>query len=265
MKSCAMPYFIMTVDLDPPPPSTPNLRVDIGAIRILRILKKYDVKSTFFVTATVAESFPRLMQNIVNEGHEIACHDLDHSPNIQKFDATNMIRRIRKATDIIATHAGVRPVGYRAPLFKISRNQLIALWKNNYVYDSSFVCSPFYGFHRTPFPPKPFYIHLGETFLIEIPLFAGPILPFPIGGSFIRIFGKRWAKLGVKSSLLLKFPLIFYIHPKDVIPRTNGPYWYSYRNTGICAKHLEEVILYAQRQGVVFMRAIDLANIFTKM
>jgi hypothetical protein len=89
-------------------------------------------------------------------------------------------------------------------------------------------------------------------------------MPFPIGGAYIRIFGKKWAKIGVKANFSLKFPLIFYIHPKDIIVRTSGPYWYSYKNTSKCVNFVEETIHYAKKNRAVFIRAVDLADLFTK-
>jgi peptidoglycan/xylan/chitin deacetylase (PgdA/CDA1 family) len=255
-------YFVMTVDVDPPPPSAPNLKLEEGAHMLLQIFKEYGVKSTFFVPATMAEKFPDLMQKIRKNNHEIACHDLDHSPLVCKLGITELIRRIKMATQLIEASSGVRPIGYRAPLFKISQNQWTALYKNEYLYDSSVVCSPFFGYPKIFFPSRPFYISVDRNaHLMELPVSINPIIPLPIGGGYLRIFGEKWAIIGVKANSLFKSPVIFYIHPKDIVFRKSGPHWYSYKNTLNCATFLIKVIQYAKKINATFIRAIDLVNL----
>ena len=49
-----------------------------GLEKILEIMKKSEVKATFFVTGNFAEKNPELVRRIVREGHEVACHGVDH-------------------------------------------------------------------------------------------------------------------------------------------------------------------------------------------
>jgi Predicted xylanase/chitin deacetylase len=49
-----------------------------GRSRILDVLKQNDVKATFFCTGNFAENAPEVMQRIMDEGHEVACHGVDH-------------------------------------------------------------------------------------------------------------------------------------------------------------------------------------------
>ncbi|MEM2292091.1 MAG: polysaccharide deacetylase family protein [Nitrososphaerota archaeon] len=254
-------YFVMTVDVDPPPPSAPYLNIEEGLIKLLKLFKRYNVMSTFFVTATMAEKFPDLMQKIVEDKHEIACHDLDHSVRINSFRLIDLIKRIKVATELIESSSGFRPIGYRAPLFRINRKQWIALVENQYLYDSSVVRSPIYEPRYVFYPSKPFSISLCQNkHLVEIPLSISPLLFAPIGGTYLRIFGAKWAKFSIKFLSALGLPIIFYIHPKDVVARTDGPKWYSYKNTAKCIYFVEEIIQYATKTGATFMRAIDLLN-----
>ena len=50
-----------------------------GTINILDILKKHNVKATFFSTATFAINAQEVIDRIVDEGHEIASHSYFHS------------------------------------------------------------------------------------------------------------------------------------------------------------------------------------------
>lgn len=60
--------IILTFD-DGPTPVTP---------KILDILKEYNVKATFFVIANNAKDHPGTMKRILDEGHIVANHSLDH-------------------------------------------------------------------------------------------------------------------------------------------------------------------------------------------
>jgi peptidoglycan/xylan/chitin deacetylase (PgdA/CDA1 family) len=189
-------YFIMTVDVDPPIPSNPNPEiVEDGVVSLLKLFDKYAIKATFFVPAVVAEKFPIAMEEIVKQRHEMACHGLKHDKMEATLGIREELRIIKTATEIIQSATGVRPIGFRAPLFDINENCWIALQKNDYVYDSSIVCSPLYGNHKIFFPSQPFPLPVSKTSencsLLEIPVSANPFLPFPLGGAYLRIFGSR--------------------------------------------------------------------------
>ena len=49
-----------------------------GTNLILDILKKNKVKATFFCTGNFARNAKDVMKRIVEEGHEVACHGVDH-------------------------------------------------------------------------------------------------------------------------------------------------------------------------------------------
>lgn len=257
--------FVMTVDLDPPPPSTPNLDISSGAMKLLTLFDQHRLKATFFVPANVASSFPEIAREVVKRGHEIACHGLRHDANEATLTVEEENRMIRAATEEIEAVTGSRPVGFRAPLFRLQRSCWIALYKNDYVYDSSLVCSLLHGNHRSLLS-KPFLLSRSnchaECNLLEIPVSVNPFLPFPLGGAYLRIFGSRWAKVGIRTNSIFNAPTVVYIHPKDVIYRTAGHSWYSYRNTANCMQTLKDIILYGKRIGAKFVKACELAELY---
>ena len=256
----------MTIDVDPSLRSIPPFITTAGLVSLVELLDKYAIKATFFVPSSVAEKFPETLLEIAKRGHEVACHGLKHDPWEATLDLNKQLQMIRTATETIQSITGLRPMGFRAPLFRINKHCWTALEKNEYVYDSSVVCSPFYNNHRIFFPKKPFHILVQKTNkhggLLEIPVSANPLLPFPLGGAPLRIFGLRWGIVGVKLNLLSHRPVVFYIHPKDVVPRTYGKNWSSYRNTFSCLKVVDETIKYAKRSGVKFLKALELARLF---
>jgi hypothetical protein len=257
----------MTVDVDPPIPSNPNPNiVRDGVVKLLRLFNKYAIRATFFVPAVMAQNFPEIMESIVKQRHEVACHGLKHDPKEASLSFYEELTIIKNATEIIQSTAGIRPVGFRAPLFNVNENCWRALQKNDYVYDSSVVCFRLYKNHKILFTSRPFLLpasEIGEKCgLIEIPVSANPFLTFPLGGAFFRIFGSRWSKLGIRINFLFGNLVVFYIHPKDVDPRTKGRSWWWYKNTGNCMKLLEKVIKYAKQNGANFTTAYELAKSF---
>jgi len=260
-------YFIMTVDADPPFSSKMDCIIENGLISLLNLFNRHSIKATFFVPAVVAEKFPKLMEKIAQLKHEIACHGLKHEPYEATLSFSEQVRNIKKATEIIEAVTGLKPTGFRAPLFKVNRNCWMALYKNQYVYDSSVVPSPLYGNYKQVFPKsKPYYIPIYNSYrnygLLEIPVSVNPFLPFPLGGGWVRIFSLNWTKIAIKTNLAFNVPVVFYIHPKDVVDlNICGLPWYFYRNTTKSINILGKIIKYAKQCGAKFVTAYQLAKI----
>ncbi|MEM3759532.1 MAG: polysaccharide deacetylase family protein [Candidatus Bathyarchaeia archaeon] len=261
-----MKQFIMTVDVDPPFSSKQNYVIERGIACLLDIFDRYLIRATFFVPGVVAKEFPKIMEEIVQRKHEIACHGLKHTPSEATLDVNKQMEIINTATKIIESTAGLKPVGFRAPLFRTNKNCWIALSRNKYLYDSSVVLSPLFGMSfKMHLQSQPYFLFKSKVSqhfnLLEIPISVNPFLPFPLGGGWLRIFGLKWAKAGIEINFALRSPVIFYIHPKDLINLdTYGLPWYMYRNTSVCLKTLTEIIEYVKQNGGRFIKAYELAH-----
>jgi len=51
----------------------------VGLPRILNLLDKYSIKSTFFVPGWTAETYPENVKEIVRPGHEVGVHGYKHA------------------------------------------------------------------------------------------------------------------------------------------------------------------------------------------
>lgn len=80
---------------------------------ILNILKGYSIKSTFFVTGSWAEKHPDLVQDILNDGHEIGNHSYSH-PHFTQISKEQIIDEVQKTAGIIK-----RQTGYHSNLFRL--------------------------------------------------------------------------------------------------------------------------------------------------
>jgi peptidoglycan-N-acetylglucosamine deacetylase len=102
--------------------------------RLLDLLKKYQVKATFFVVGSKAEKYPELILRMHHEGHLIGIHNYVHHTNWLMAPWV-VKRQIDRSANIIERITGIRPTYYRPPwglpnLFDIGlRKQFqIVLW-----------------------------------------------------------------------------------------------------------------------------------------
>ena len=65
---------------------------------ILDILKKYDVRATFFTVGTNVERFPELVQRELSEGHEVANHTYSHDYNFIYESPENFLLEINSSS-----------------------------------------------------------------------------------------------------------------------------------------------------------------------
>ena len=82
--------------------------------KILDILKKYDVKATFFTVGTNAERFPELIQRELNEGHEVANHTYLHK-HMAKLSDDEFRDEIEGWEEVMSEDHGYQSSLFRPP------------------------------------------------------------------------------------------------------------------------------------------------------
>ena len=108
----------------------------IAVPRLLAILARQDIQATFFIPGFTAESYPDVVRQIVDGGHEVAHHGYLHEP-MQGIDAATEASYIDRGLEALAKVAGVRPVGYRAPWWELNWHSPGLLADRGFLYDSS--------------------------------------------------------------------------------------------------------------------------------
>jgi peptidoglycan-N-acetylglucosamine deacetylase len=112
----------------------------VGVPRILELLKRHDIKGTFFVPGYSAHRYPDVVRAIADAGHEIAHHSYFHENTIgmdEKTEAAMIDLGLRALRDV----AGVRPEGYRAPMWELNYHTPRLLAERGFRYDSSLMDS----------------------------------------------------------------------------------------------------------------------------
>jgi peptidoglycan/xylan/chitin deacetylase (PgdA/CDA1 family) len=108
----------------------------VGVPRILDLLRRHDVKATFYVPAVAALLHPDEQRRVVAEGHEIGIHGWIHELNSVLPEAAERDLMLRSA-DTLEAVCGVRPVGLRTPSWDFSPNTLKIARDMGLLYDSS--------------------------------------------------------------------------------------------------------------------------------
>ncbi len=108
----------------------------VGVPRILSILQRHAVTATFFVPGFTAERYPRVIRDIVEAGHEVAHHGYLHEP-LAGVDAETEAGYLDRGLETLERVAGVRPVGYRAPMWEPTWSTPRLLAERGFLYDSS--------------------------------------------------------------------------------------------------------------------------------
>jgi peptidoglycan/xylan/chitin deacetylase (PgdA/CDA1 family) len=111
-----------------------------GMPRILAMLDRLGVKATFFCPGYTAERYPDLLRRVRDSGHEIAHHGYLHE-EIAGITPAQEADVLDRGLDALERVAGVRPVGYRAPMWETTYATAGLLLDRGMLYDSSLMDS----------------------------------------------------------------------------------------------------------------------------
>ncbi len=206
--------------------------VDRGTTRILELLRANRSRATFFVLGEVIRAHPALLRRIVDEGHEIGSHGIDHRP-LWRLDADGLARQLEEFRRLVERILGHFPVlGYRAPTFSLDRSTawaLEVLRDQGYAYDSSIFpgWAMMYGVPRAPvtiYRPSRDDVarHDPQGPIVEFPVAvaaAGPLRVPVAGGFYLRVM-----PFPIFRSLLAaverRRPVNIYVHPREYSPES---------------------------------------------
>jgi peptidoglycan/xylan/chitin deacetylase (PgdA/CDA1 family) len=132
-----------------------------GVPRLLRLLGAQQVKATFFVPGFTARRYPDVVRAIAGAGHEIAHHGYLHEP-LGGADEVAEISYLDRGLDALTEVTGVRPVGYRAPMWELNWRSPGLLHERGFLYDSSLMDADL-----------PYELAAGAGSIVEIPVYWG--------------------------------------------------------------------------------------------
>ncbi len=108
----------------------------VGAARLLDLLAKRGLPSTWFVPGVVIGAYPDVCRRIHAEGHEIGHHGWTHVPpaNLSRAEEADGLAR---GNDAIAGVTGKPARGYRSPSWDLSPHTIDLLLEHDFTYESS--------------------------------------------------------------------------------------------------------------------------------
>ncbi|MBQ7096859.1 MAG: polysaccharide deacetylase family protein, partial [Clostridia bacterium] len=82
--------------------------------RLIEIMDKYGVKTTFFVVGSWVDKYPESVKQLHDAGHEIMNHSNSH-PHMTELSVEKMKEEVNKCDEKIKAITGVKPTLFRAP------------------------------------------------------------------------------------------------------------------------------------------------------
>lgn len=196
-------------------------RVERNIQTILEMLARHHTHATFFTLGWIAERYPQLVRQIVDNGHELASHGYGHQ-RASEQSQQEFFNDISSAKKLLEDISGQSILGYRAPSFSIGKGNLWAydtLLEAGYHYSSSIypIAHDHYGM-----PDSPRFAYEVRPGLTEIPITTVRLFErnFPSsGGGYFRLLPypvTRWLIQRVNTRD--QQPGMFYFHPWEIDP-----------------------------------------------
>ncbi len=144
----------------------------VGAPRLIALLKKYDVRSSWYVPGHTIETFPDAVGKVVDAGHEIGHHGWKHVPPASLAREEEEAELVR-ANEAIRRISGQYARGYRSPSWDLSPHSVELMLRHGFAYDSSMMGNDY----------TPYYARQGDVIELEKPAVIGkasPLVEMPI-------------------------------------------------------------------------------------
>lgn len=234
-----------------------ELRVEDSTRRLLRLLKKYNVRATFFILGWVAEKCPHLVEEIVADGHELGNHSYAHRL-VYDLNRDEFRADLRRCNEAIHSAVGQDVRSFRAPSFSITDDSLWALdvlWDEGFRYDSSIfpVRHDRYGIPGAPRHPHAVRGQSSGEQLWEFPPSVHRFLRrfnVPVaGGGYFRLLPCRLTcRYLQRINRRDGQPFMFYIHPWEIdpdqprLPGSSKARFRHYQNLASTERKLERLL-----------------------
>ena len=203
-------------------------RVERNIDVVLQLLAESQSQATFFTLGWIAERYPRLVERIVSEGHELASHGYAHQRATEQTPAA-FLEDIRSAKALLEDIGGVEVRGYRAPSFSVgaaNRWAFDCIAEAGYRYSSSVypIRHDHYGM-----PDAPRFPYRSREGLLEVPLSTVRVLSINLpagGGGYFRLLPYCVSRTLIRHiNSQDQRPAVFYFHPWELDaeqPRVGG-------------------------------------------
>jgi peptidoglycan/xylan/chitin deacetylase (PgdA/CDA1 family) len=158
----AMSGFIARGMTSATPVSRGEFGADVATPRILDLLKKYLILSSWYIPGHTLETYPERCKQVCDAGHEIGHHGWSHVPPAllnRQEEEEGLVR----ANEQIKNLTGRPARGYRSPAWDLSPHSVELLLKHGFIYDSSMMGKDF----------TPYRVRQGDLITLDKPAIFG--------------------------------------------------------------------------------------------
>jgi peptidoglycan/xylan/chitin deacetylase (PgdA/CDA1 family) len=182
-----------TVDVEPDcPPFLSGFRgIEQGMPKLLDLLAERSIAGTFFTTGEVARRYPRVIERIVADGHELACHGMTHRA-FTRLSRDDARAEIEESAEILRRFASV--TSFRAPYLQFPSEYLELLERSRFTLDSS------HAIYKAAY-----YRDRARTPLKRVPA--------SVMSSVLRL--PRWIRAA--NLALVSNPVVLFVHPWELV------------------------------------------------
>jgi polysaccharide deacetylase family protein (PEP-CTERM system associated) len=199
-------------------------RVIRNVERVLAVLDECAVKATFFVQGLVAETFPKLVESVVREGHEVQSHGYSHRP-LFAMDESGVREEVVRGRESVEAASGTPVTSFRAQDFSILEGNLWALdvvAEAGFTVDSSIFPMRTRRYGIKGWDPSPHMVALSDGRpLLEVPVavLGSGRLRLPVaGGGYVRVLPFSVLDRSLRSIGAAGRPAVVYCHPYEFNP-----------------------------------------------
>jgi peptidoglycan/xylan/chitin deacetylase (PgdA/CDA1 family) len=191
---------------------------------MLSLFDALRVRCTFFILGMAARAHPELVRTIAECGHEIGCHGDQHVP-VHSQTPEEFGADLRAGCATIEELTGIRPAGYRAPAFSITRRE--ADWgyrilaAEGFAYDASQSDSFVIRDRLAPRAGQPHMLPEAGIWEFPVAVWESGAIRIPVGGASYwsltptQVVLRGLADVGAGGGL--------YMHPHEFDPRPLVP------------------------------------------
>jgi peptidoglycan/xylan/chitin deacetylase (PgdA/CDA1 family) len=156
----------------PSPISRGEFGPHVGAPRILDLLERHGIRSSWYIPGHTLETYPDACRRVAHAGHEIGHHGWTHRPPAS-LTREQEEDELARANELIKRFTGRYARGYRSPSWDLSPHSVELLLKHGFVYDSSMMGDDYI----------PYRVRQGDVITLEKPAVFGretPLVEMPI-------------------------------------------------------------------------------------
>jgi len=132
----AMSGWIARGMTSPTPISRGEFGPNVALPRILSLLRKYGITSSWYIPGHTLETYPDPCRRVFDAGHEIGHHGWTHRPPAS-LSREQEEEELVRAGESIRKLTGHAARGYRSPSWDLSPHSVALLLKHGFLYDSS--------------------------------------------------------------------------------------------------------------------------------